>query len=95
MRSASNSVTCTPVFSASQVMPLNMAIEIPPRSSSVVAAFLDFGSLKAGTPLATASMPVNAVVPDENALATRKTRAIPVNDCSATTVQLALSAWRS
>ncbi len=59
-----------------------------------MAAFLDFGSLKAGTPLATASMPVRAVVPDENARATRKTRAAPVKEFSATISQLALSACR-
>ncbi len=57
-----------------------------------MAAFLDFGSRNAGTPLATASMPVSAVVPEEKARATRKIRAAPVNEFSATISQPALSA---
>jgi hypothetical protein len=35
-----------------------------PISSSVVAAFFDFGLLKAGTPLLIASTPVSAAEPD-------------------------------
>ena len=61
-------------------------------SSNVVAAFLDLGFLKAGTPLLTASMPVNAVVPDENARANKKTRARPLKVASGLISQLALSA---
>ncbi len=60
----------------------------------MVAAFLDFGSRNAGTPFATASMPVSAVVPDEKARATRKISAAPVKEFSATISQPALSARR-
>lgn len=73
-------------------MPANIVIEIAPSRKSVVAAFLDFGSRKAGTPLATASMPVSAVVPEENARATSNASAAPVKEFSATIVQFALSA---
>ena len=44
-----------------------MVIAMEPMSSSVVAAFLLFGFLKAGTPLLIASTPVRAAQPDENA----------------------------
>ncbi len=64
----------------------------PPIIASVVAAFLDFGFLKAGTPLEMASTPVSAADPEENPRATRKTRAKPDSECSATNVKLALSA---
>ncbi|CAB4879550.1 unannotated protein [freshwater metagenome] len=74
------------------MIPVNIAIEIAPRRNSVVAAFLDLGGRNAGTPLETASMPVSAVVPDENARATTKTRANPANDASGMTCQSALSA---
>ncbi len=36
--------------------------------TSVIPAFLDFGSLNAGTPLLTASTPVNAEQPEAKAL---------------------------
>ena len=77
---------------ASQVMRLNIDVAMTPSRSSVVAAFLLFGFLNAGTPLLIASMPVRAVVPEENARATRKASASPVKVPSATTVQVALSA---
>ena len=48
---------------------------IAPSSSSVVAAFLDLGLRKAGTPLEIASTPVSAAQPEENARASRKIRA--------------------
>ena len=56
---------------ASQVIELNIVIEITPSMSSVVAAFRDFGFWKAGTPLLIASTPVSAVVPLVNDRATR------------------------
>ena len=52
-------------------MKLNIDVAMTPSRSSVVAAFLLLGFLKAGTPLLIASMPVRAVVPEENARATR------------------------
>ena len=51
----------------------------PPSSESVIAAFLLFGGLKAGTPFATASMPVSAVVPEANARSAKNSRAAPVS----------------
>jgi hypothetical protein len=44
-------------------MPANMATVSPPILASVLAAFRDFGGRKWGTPLLTASTPVNAVHP--------------------------------
>ena len=52
-----------------------IVIAIMPRSSSVVAAFLLFGFLKAGTPLEMASTPVSAAQPEEKARASRKSSA--------------------
>ena len=49
-----------------------------PSSSSVVAAFLLFGFLNAGTPLEMASTPVSAAQPEENARASSATMANPV-----------------
>ena len=66
-----------------------------PNNNKVVAAFLLFGFLNAGTPLDIASTPVNAVHPDENALANKKSNAKPVKLCSAVMVQSALSAFNS
>ena len=60
-------------------MPTSMVIESTPSSSSVVAAFLLFGFLNAGTPLEIASTPVSAAQPEENARSSRKTNAKPVN----------------
>ncbi len=47
-------------------MPISIVTESVPISSSVVAAFLLFGFLNAGTPLLIASTPVRAAQPDEN-----------------------------
>ena len=58
----------------------------------MVAALRLLGTRKAGTPLAIASMPVSAVVPDEKARAMRKARAKPAYSCSARISQPALSA---
>src|SRR5947208_525578 len=52
-------------------MPTNIVIESAAINSMVVAAFLASGGLKAGTPLDTASTPVMAVHPVENAVSTR------------------------
>ena len=73
-------------------MPTNMAIEMTPIISKVFAAFLLLGFLNAGTPLAMASMPVRAVVPDEKDFASKKISAAPAKLFSAVTVQSALSA---
>ena len=73
----------------------NIADEIEPSNNKVVAAFLLFGFLKAGTPFEIASTPVKAVQPDEKALAKRKINANPVKLCSAVIVQSALSALSS
>ena len=53
---------------------------MPPSSPSVVAAFRLFGGLNAGTPLATASMPVSAVVPEAKARSASHSRASPDSD---------------
>ena len=50
---------------------------------SVVAAFLDFGFLNAGTPLEIASTPVSAAEPEEKLFSSRKTSAKPTSDDSA------------
>ena len=52
-------------------MPTNIVIESTAIISMVVAAFLASGGLKAGTPLDTASTPVMAVQPFENAVRIR------------------------
>ena len=56
-----------------------MVTEMVPSSSNVVAAFLLFGFLKAGTPLEMASTPVSAAQPEEKARANRATMTNPVN----------------
>ena len=77
---------------ANQVIAANIDIEITPSRSRVVAAFLDFGFLKAGTPFAMASIPVSAVVPDEKARASRKISSAPLAVVSGSISQVALSA---
>ena len=67
--------TCTWAASASAVTPTNIVTAIPPSSASVVAAFLLFGGLNAGTPLLIASTPVSAVQPEAKARSSRKTSA--------------------
>ena len=52
-------------------MPTNIVIESAAIINIVVAAFFASGGLKAGTPLDTASTPVMAVQPFENAVRTR------------------------
>ena len=56
----------------------SIVIEMVPSSASVVAAFLLFGFLNAGTPLLIASTPVSAAHPDENARRSRNAAAIPL-----------------
>ncbi len=72
------STYCRPIVLASTMMLISIVIEIVPSSSSVVAAFLLFGLRNAGTPFEIASTPVRAALPEENARASRKTRARPV-----------------
>ena len=55
-------------------MPTSITIAMPPSSSSVVAAFLLFGDLNAGTPLEIASTPVSAAQPEENVRNSRNTK---------------------
>ena len=55
-----------------------MVTDSVPSSSSVVAAFLLFGFLNAGTPLEIASTPVSAAQPEEKVRASRKIMAKPV-----------------
>ncbi len=55
-----------------------MATAIPPSRARVVAAFLLFGGLNAGTPLLIASTPVSAVQPEENARSSTQTSRNPV-----------------
>ena len=61
-----------PIFLASTMMLSIIVTAMVPSSSSVVAAFLDLGLRKAGTPLLIASTPVSAAHPDENARSSRK-----------------------
>ena len=63
---AGSSTYCRWVSRASTTMPTSMTIATAPSSSSVVAAFLLFGGLNAGTPLEIASTPVSAAQPEEN-----------------------------
>jgi hypothetical protein len=73
-----------------------MAIAIEPSSNSVVAAFLLFGGLKAGTPLEMASTPVSAAQPDENVRRSRNTNAKLVRWLSSAEItRSALGARRS
>ena len=55
----------------STMIPMSMMIAVPPSSISVVAAFLLFGGLKAGTPLEIASTPVSAAHPEEKVRSSR------------------------
>ena len=54
-------------------MPMNRIARMTAMPISVVAAFFDSGGLKAGTPVAIASVPVSATAPDANARSSRKT----------------------
>ncbi len=74
---AGSSAILTPVQRDSAIIDSSRVIAMEPMSSSVVAAFLLFGFLKAGTPLLIASTPVRAAQPDEKARRRRKTRAMP------------------
>ena len=67
-------------------MPISMMTASTPSSSSVVAAFLLFGGLNAGTPLEIASTPVSAAQPEENARSSRKANAKPVRSCSSAAI---------
>src|SRR5262249_53074882 len=62
----------------SSVMPTNIVIDITAIMTSVAAAFLLSGGLNAGTPFDTASTPVSAVQPLENAVSRTKTGNIVV-----------------
>ena len=76
--------------------PISMVTAMVPSSSRVVAAFLLFGFLNAGTPLEMASTPVSAAEPDEKARASNATMAKPVKAAyfgSASIPYCALCAW--
>ena len=77
MRFAVSSAMWTSAAIASAVIPANIVIARIPIATSVAAAFLAFGDLKAGTPFETASTPVSAVQPDAKARRTRKTTSKP------------------
>jgi hypothetical protein len=64
------SATRTSEAMASAVIPANMVMVMPPMMAKVCAAFLLLGSRRFGTPLLTASTPVNAVQPWEKARST-------------------------
>src|SRR2546426_6135740 len=57
----------TPYLCARYVDPAKKLPRMTPIQPSVTAAFLDSGGLKAATPSETASTPVSAAHPDENA----------------------------
>src|SRR3954469_11106781 len=67
---------------ASAVMPTNMRMVKAPMTVNVVAALRLFGALKLGTPLLTASTPVNAVQPWENARNASSSTAAPTAECT-------------
>ena len=90
-----NSVTLTPVLIAKNVIDRNKLIEMSPSINKVVAAFLLFGFLKAGTPFEIAYTPVKALHPEEKARAKRKSSAIPAKDVCETISQSALSARKT
>ena len=71
------SAILTSVVIARAMIPQNMVTASRPIIASVVAAFLDFGLRKAGTPLLIASTPVRAAQPEEKARSRRKTSAKP------------------
>jgi hypothetical protein len=54
------------------VIPRKSTIMIPPSMASTARAFRTSGDLNAGTPSATASMPVRATAPEAKARSTRK-----------------------
>ena len=95
--SAGRSAIFTPVSMASRIMPISSVTAIPPSISSVVAALRDLGFRKAGTPLLIASTPVSAAHPEENARATRNTRARPMmllcSDCRSNPADSACRLW--
>ena len=64
-------------------MPTNMPVVSRPMIPSVAAALRLFGFLKLGTPLLTASTPVNAVQPEANARSTTAASMSPPRLCSA------------
>ncbi len=70
-----SSTNCRWVIRESTTMPTSITIAIEPSSSSVVAAFLLFGGLNAGTPLEIASTPVSAAQPEEKVRNSRKMNA--------------------
>lgn len=92
---AGSSANFTSVAIASVMMPTSIVTASTPISSSVVAAFFDFGFWNAGTPLLIASTPVSAAAPEENERRMRKTNANPASDCSACSSKPALSAFIS
>ena len=85
------SAYCTPETSPITVSPEKSAMAIPPMSTSVICALRIFGLRKAGTPLDTASTPVRAEHPLENARSTSRISAACVS-CSPCTVYSALEA---
>src|SRR5437016_8318755 len=67
---------------ASSVMPRNIVIDSTTIISIVAAAFFASGGLNAGTPFDTASMPVIAVQPFENAVSSRKSVSVEFVDAT-------------
>ena len=61
---------------------MNIVTAMPPSRSSVVAAFLLFGTLNAGTPLLIASTPVSAAQPELKARSSRNDQASPARPWS-------------
>ena len=79
MHTASGGATALPqILGRASKLPRNIVTAIPPRRPSVVAAFLLFGFLNAGTPLLMASTPVSAVQPEANDRSNKKSSAKPV-----------------
>ena len=68
-----SSVGKTAKLVARNVIPTNRTARMPAIAMSVVAAFFDSGGLKAGTPVAIASVPVRATAPDANARSRMRT----------------------
>src|SRR5919201_1953762 len=78
MRRDGAAPTGTSLDRARGVDPADKVAGIAAPIVSVPAAFLLLGFLKLGTPLLTASTPVNAVHPEANARMARRTTASPV-----------------
>src|SRR3954469_4783984 len=90
----------SPNATANTVMPTNRIANRMAIAVIVSAAFFDSGGLKAGTPLAIASTPVNATDPPAKALSSRRTPSVWVPNGTAsgsggTGVTVPVTMWKA